>query len=163
MRKVIIVLILFVFVNVGFTQKKQSHPDFSGKWVITKSAPEMSDATFYAKDSVSEIIYKEPELRIIRKVKKDGQYISIGEQIYYTDGRGEINGELASKTKWDGKKLVTKLSRKDDTKIVWEISEDGNKLTETHTAKTRIKVIMFGTERIQTTESEFLKVIYDKQ
>lgn len=92
------------------------------------------------------VVHQEPELKITRKIKLDGQEQS-QDYAYYSDGRGETNppligrgGEVKSKTKWDGAKLVAKASTSQqtpdgalyiETTQKWELAEDGKTLTET--------------------------------
>jgi hypothetical protein len=128
---------------------KSSKPDFNGTWVLDhaksyfgRMGQRMADVnvTLY-------IWHKEPELRITRKLEING-----GEQArdftYFSDGRGETNpnvfsnGEVKSKTKWEGLKLVSKASTSfqaprtnevyfTDTTEKRELSGDGKTLTIT--------------------------------
>lgn len=86
------------------------------------------------------------EFRLTRSLKIEGKD-QRGDWIYYTDGRGESNasmmtaGDIKSKIKWEGAKLVSKASVtrevqggvqiKMDLVEKWELSSDGKNLTDT--------------------------------
>lgn len=132
----------------GKKKGEQPKPDLNGTWV--RDNPK-SDFGRYAASPLAKaeatlvIESKEPEIKMTRTVKIDGQDDARG-YTYYSDGRGETNppllgqGEVKSKTKWDGAKLVAKASTSRQTpngavytEIVekWEVSADGKTLTDT--------------------------------
>src|SRR3954465_14917035 len=95
--------------------KKKSHPDFSGTWEIDRTKSdfgEFSERPLSKADSTLVIAHGDPELKIRRTLRINGQE-EVKEFTYYTDERGETNpatigvGEIKSKTKWDGDKVVS--------------------------------------------------------
>lgn len=138
----------------------QDRPDLTGTW---ERNPSKSESPFGAVPGSSSltISHKEPELWIIRKSSNKGED-SINDSTYYSDGRGDMNiptfgtaisvgpansndaksikpsGEVKSKTKWEGSKLVSRTSmvhfigdHRLDVEIIEEreISLDGKTLT----------------------------------
>jgi len=134
-------------------------PDFSGRWIldVKKSAfgkgmpvekiqEKIARKEGTDKENVSyadlNIEHREPEL-IVMEGQSDPS--NRRGEIYFTDERGETNtislvGLVNSKSKWDGKRLVTTVFRKtapgkkSDTivaRTTWELSKDGNTLTKT--------------------------------
>lgn len=128
--------------------KKGSHPDFSGTWLIDRSKSdfgEWSDKPLAKADSTLVVEHRDPELKIKRTLSLNGQE-EVKDFAYYTDGRGEANqatlgvGEVKSKTKWDGDKVVSEAQIKRrgqsgtyELKVTqaWQVSSDGKTLTNT--------------------------------
>jgi hypothetical protein len=130
--------------------KKKPHPDFSGTWQIDRAKSdfgEFSERPLSKADSTLVVEHKDPELRIKRTLRLGGQE-EVKDFTYYTDERGETNpatlgaGEVKSKTKWDGDKVVAQahITRKGqggdyelDVTQKWQVSSDGKTLTSTTT------------------------------
>ena len=128
----------------------KSRPDFSGTWRIDKSKSdfgEFSDRPLSKADATLVVEHKDPELKIRRTLSLDGRE-EVKEFTYYADERGETNqatigvGEVKSKTKWDGDKVVSeaRLTRRGqggpyELNVVqkWQVSSDGKTLTNTTT------------------------------
>lgn len=125
----------------------KAKPDFNGDWMIDKSKSDygrLSNNPIANADVALTIALSETEFHITRKMTLNGNERA-GEWVYYTDGRGETNpallggnGDLKTKTKWSGSKLVSKASisrqRGEETFNVdieekWELSSDGKTLT----------------------------------
>jgi len=131
-------------------KKKESkpHPDLTGTWALDKSKSDLGpfrDRPIAKADETLVIAHHDPELKIMRTLSLNGQEQS-HDLAYYTDGRGETNpatfggGEVKSKTKWDGEKVVAKSSTMRQTSQGavfidvtdrWQLSADGQTLTET--------------------------------
>lgn len=144
---------------------EQARPNFSGTWELSPSESKLPGFDFkLSQYAVTEIDHREPVLGIIEKAKDGGEDVFTTELVYYTDGRGETNVRgtktRPSKTKWEGRKLVTKVTG-EDTKIEWELSPDGNKLTRKIIVKTSVTVRGLGLEgeRTLTNKSE-VKLVY---
>src|SRR5215204_708800 len=125
-------------------------PDLSGTWELDKSKSDFGlfrDRPVSKADSTLIIAHKEPELKITRTLKLNGQQ-ETKEFFYYTDERGETNpatigaGEVKSKTKWDGDKVsaYAKMTwpgqngaagAEMDVTQKWQVSSDGKSLTNT--------------------------------
>ena len=144
-------MVLCVLASVATGEdKKRPHPDFSGSWQLDRAKSDFgqwSDRPLAKADSTLVVAYVEPELKIRRTLSLNGQQ-EVREFTYYTDGRGETNqatlgaGEVRSKTKWDGDKLVSEsqITRRGQggsyTLSVtqkWQVSSDGKTLTNTTT------------------------------
>jgi hypothetical protein len=128
----------------------KSHPDFSGTWRIDKAKSdfgEFSERPLSKAEATLAVEHKEPELKIRRTLTLNGQE-EVKQFTYYTDGRGETNqatigvGEVKSKTKWDGDRVVSEahVTRRSQTgpyelNVVqkWQVSSDGKTLTNTTT------------------------------
>jgi hypothetical protein len=125
----------------------QLRPNFSGTWVLDKSKSQISEYDLLSDMDLTLVIsQKEPEIKIIRKYFLKG-YEGWQELLYFSDQRGETNpsiieGEtIKSKTKWEGRKLVTRSSIRSmftpgvmityDRVDEWKLSNDGQTLTET--------------------------------
>ena len=129
-------------------EKKGSHPDFSGTWRIDRSKSdygEWSDKPLAKADSTLVVEHRDPELKIKRTLSLNGRE-EVRDYAYYTDGRGETNqamlgvGEVESKTKWDGDKVVSEAQVKRrgqsgpytlNVTQKWQVSSDGKTLTNT--------------------------------
>src|SRR4051812_3325448 len=94
--------------------KKRSHPHLSGAWEIDRAKSdfgEFSERPLSKADSTLVIAHSDPELKIKRTLRLNGQE-EVKDFTYYTDERGETNpatlgvGEVKSKTKWDGDKVI---------------------------------------------------------
>ncbi|HEY0544245.1 MAG TPA: hypothetical protein VGC91_02525 [Pyrinomonadaceae bacterium] len=125
----------------------KAKPDFNGTWLIDKSKSDYgrAEGTPIANaDITMTVALSEPEFHVTRKMTLNGNE-HVGELVFYTDGRGETNhallggGDLKTKTKWSGSKLVSKASisrrvREENFNIdieeKWELSSDGKTLTD---------------------------------
>jgi hypothetical protein len=130
--------------------RKKSRPDFSGMWRIDRSKSdfgEFTDRPLSKADATLVVEHKDPELKVRRTLSLNGQE-EVKEFTYYTDERGETNqatigvGEVKSKTKWDGDRVVSEahITRRSQTgpyelDVVqkWQVSSDGKMLTNTTT------------------------------
>jgi hypothetical protein len=130
--------------------RKKSRPDFSGTWRIDRSKSdfgEFTDRPLSKADATLVVEHKDPELKVRRTLSLNGQE-EVKEFTYYTDERGETNqatigvGEVKSKTKWDGDRVVSEahITRRSQTgpyelDVVqkWQVSSDGKMLTNTTT------------------------------
>jgi len=128
----------------------QPHPDFSGTWRLDKSKSdfgEFSDRPLSKADATLVVEHRDPELKIRRTLSLNGRE-ELKEFAYYTDERGETNqatigvGEVKSKTKWDGDRVVSEahVTRRGqsgpyelDVTQKWQVSSDGKSLTNTTT------------------------------
>ena len=158
-KKITIALIMLICVNICLAQNEknaQTRPNFSGVWIFESEESNPKSNAKLQNDGEIQITYNEPELKMTRVVKRDGDTI-LNELTYYTDGRGETHA-LQSKTKWDGKKILIKYP-KDNTEVLLELSPDGNKLFETTTIKVTITIEMFGTKQTRTNKS-VIKLTY---
>lgn len=127
------------------------HPDLSGTWRIDKSKSdygEFSDRPLSKADATLVITHRDPELKVRRTLSLNGQE-EVKEFTSYTDERGETNqatigvGEVKSKTKWDGDRVVvseahvTRRSQSGPYELNvtqrWQVSSDGKTLTNTTT------------------------------
>jgi hypothetical protein len=157
MKAPVSVLLLLFSLTVVFSQAKtggeSGKPDFNGTW-IPEGAP----------DNVTtlKITYREPKLKITRRVKLKEPLIILGqlmatetsdEYVYYTDARGESNpstfallsvgtSTIKSQTRWFGDKVVVRsfFAQKESGRTLitevtetWELSAGGKKLIETTT------------------------------
>ena len=157
-ERVLLSLILIVFFCVTTACSQEKHkirPDISGEWEqIVEKNPPVSDLQKALVAEIKDmavtkyIEYKEPILKTkeISKIKYNNpelpdKTLIQEENIYFTDGRGEVNGEEKTKsiTKWIDNKLVVEESYFNvrEGKIVpfgktfYEVSKDGNTLTIT--------------------------------
>ncbi|MFL6256986.1 MAG: hypothetical protein ACJ74T_18420, partial [Pyrinomonadaceae bacterium] len=124
------------------------HPDLSGTWQLDRAKSdfgEWSDKPLSKADATLVITHADPELKMKHTLRLNGQE-ELKEFIYYTDERGETNpatlgvGEVKSKTKWEGDKVVAsaRITRKGqsgpytlDMMQKWQVSSDGKMLTNT--------------------------------
>ena len=131
-------------------KKKESkpHPDLSGTWTLDKSKSDLGpfcDRPIAKADATLVVLHHDPELKLTRTLSLNGQQ-DVREFTYYTDERGETNpavigtGDVKSKTKWDGDKVLTraKVTRASprgnfeiDMTEKWQLSSDGQTLTQT--------------------------------
>lgn len=152
MRKIVVFLCVLSFVGLCVGQAGQkspakSRPDFSGAWTLDSSRGNYKrfNAEVAKGGMTLNITQNEPEIKVTRKFILDGKE-QTQELVYYTDERGEINPVMMSnvliksKTKWDGKKLVSKSTTETvghgskfwiDTTEKWELSADGETMTQT--------------------------------
>ena len=141
---------LLASASAGDDKKKEGkpHPDFSGAWRLDRSKSDFGgfeDKPLAKADSTLVVEHKDPELKIRRTLSLNGQE-EVKEFAYYTDGRGETNqatlgvGEVRSKTKWEGDKVVSeaRITRKSwsgpyelNVTQKWQVSSDGKTLTNT--------------------------------
>jgi hypothetical protein len=139
-------------VAAGDDRKKEgkSRPDFSGTWRIDKSKSdygEFSDRPLSKADATLVVEHRDPELKVRRTLSLNGQE-EVKEFTYYTDERGETNqatigvGEVKSKTKWDGDRVVSeaRVTRRSQSGPYelnvtqkWQVASDGKTLTNTTT------------------------------
>jgi hypothetical protein len=136
-------------------QNSRNKPDLSGTWKCVDS-PKQS---VYA-GSALVIAHQEPQIKMSRRVVVKGQ-TAIADLVFFSDARGDTNvasdwlprddtykNGPVSVTNWDGHKLTTKYSvlgeyREQPSGVMrtgtiettdsWELSKDGNKLTQTRT------------------------------
>ena len=108
--------------SAGDDRKKEgkSHPDFSGTWRLDRSKSDFGafeDKPLAKADSTLVVEHRDAELKIRRTLSLNGQE-EVKEFSYYTDERGETNqatlgvGEVKSKTRWDGDKVVSEAQIK---------------------------------------------------
>ena len=137
---------------LGDDKKKEgkSHRDLSGTWQIDKVKSdfgEFIDRPLSKADATLVVEHKDPELKIKRTLSLNGQE-EVKQFTYYTDERGETNqatigvGEVKSKTKWDGDRVVSEaqVTRRGQSGPYvlnvmqrWQVSSDGKTLTNTTT------------------------------
>ena len=154
MRSILATVLLIAFVALAAAQNSKTKPDLGGTWKCVE-APKHSVLT----DSTLVIVHNDPQIKMSRKLGADGDVIDF---IFYSDGRGEGNAGVlkikrddtykpwpSSVTSWDGRKLLTKYSFMSEyrepsgamrwgtisTTDSWELSKDGNKLTQTRTVR----------------------------
>ncbi|HEV7681264.1 MAG TPA: hypothetical protein VGO68_04015 [Pyrinomonadaceae bacterium] len=157
------------------TSKQQQKPDFSGTWQLDQSR---SNNTPLIATISWTITHREPEIRILQKIKLRGEETT-REFKYYTDANGEVNPlqaqyqvlyegvesrdypltRIQSKTKWDGKKLKTRYSvlvlnqpRKLDSinvEEVWEMLADGKTIIHTTSFSIDNKKISIQPQKIK--------------
>jgi hypothetical protein len=152
MKAILLTLCLLACAAAADVRKTEgkSHPDFSGTWRIDKSKSdfgEFSDRPLSKADAALVVEHKDPELKIRRTLSLNGRE-EVKEFTYYTDERGETNqatigvGEVKSKTKWNGDKVVSEahITRRGqsgpyelDVVQKWQVSSDGKTLTNTTT------------------------------
>lgn len=127
---------------------EKSRPDLSGTWQLDRGKSDFgpfSERPLARADSTLAVEHKDPELKIRRTLSLNGRQ-EVKEFAYYADERGETNpaalgaGEVRSKTRWDGDKLVAEalVTRKGqqgpyELNITqrWQVSSDGKTLTNT--------------------------------
>lgn len=141
--------VLFTGSNARSKSQKKGPPDLTGTWKLDKSKGHYNRLTGPKTDADADLIltilHVEPEIKVTRKLVREGREHFLPELTYYSDGRGETGYALAeplegkSKSKWEGNKLVTKFTArgKASYEIVqeWRLSEDGNTLTQTEKAR----------------------------
>lgn len=145
-------------------KKKEKHPDLSGTWQLDKSKSDFGpfdERPLSKADSTLVVAHHDPELKITRTLRLNGRE-ETKEFAYYTDERGETNqsafgvGEVKSKTKWDGDKVlaqahVTRRGQSGDYELdvmqKWQVSSDGRTLTHT-------------THISNQTDSQDIKLVY---
>lgn len=193
MKKVVACALLLSCVALALGQGNQkkpddaaSKPDLSGVWTLDKSQGNFRKVNAaLAEGGITLIVsHQEPEIKITRKFILDGKE-RVQELSYYTDNRGEknpamiVNALIESKTKWDGRKLVSRLTtdnlvnsnpayrmrniRMDIyTTEKWELSADGQTLTQTtHTTFPRMEVrdaVIYFPARDQTVKKVFRRI-----
>jgi len=149
-RKVIVLSLLCCWA-VCFAQDKDnkrnaaiSKPDLSGTWVLDLSQSDLGSAGSnpYYDELTLEIVHHEPELKILRTLKKKKRE-TFQKLIYHTNKRWETNPAIdgkswvRSQTHWDGAVLVTYGSLSQPVGGVttesmekWELAPDGNTLKQ---------------------------------
>ena len=143
---------------------KKAKPDLSGTWELDRAKSDFGlfrDRPLSKADSTLVVTHRDPELKIERTLKLNGQQ-EAKQFSYYTDGRGETNpatigaGEVKSKTKWEGDKVAahSKLTwpgrdgaagAELDVTQRWQVSSDGKTLTNT----TIISSLQTGVQEIR--------------
>ena len=133
-------------------------PDLTGTWVFNLSKSDIGSpggSPLYDELTLT-IVHREPEIQIVRWLRKKKRETT-KRLIYYSDKRGESNptmvgNSLRSKTSWEGNVLVsagtmrqgdpfdTVLSVLTETIERWELSPDGNTLTQTSLSKGTLTV-----------------------
>ncbi|MDT5296460.1 MAG: hypothetical protein QOJ76_3340 [Acidobacteriota bacterium] len=126
------------------------HPDLSGTWTLDKSKSDFGpfqNRPIAKADATLVVAHHDPELKMTRTLSLNGQQ-QTQETTYYTDERGETNpatmggGEVKSKTKWDGDRVVAHATIKregprgpSEIDLVehWQVSGDGKTLTHSTT------------------------------
>jgi hypothetical protein len=133
-------------------KEAKAPPDLSGTWEIDRAKSDFgifADRPVSKADATLVVLHREPELKITRTLKLNGQQ-ETKEFTYYTDGRGETNpatigaGEVKSKTKWEGGKVAARAKMtwpgqngapgvEMEVTQKWQVSSDGKSLTNTTT------------------------------
>jgi hypothetical protein len=126
----------------------KARPDLNGTWTLDKSKSDFGpfrERPIAKADATLVVSQHDPELKVTRTLSLNGQQ-ETKEFTYYADERGETNpasiggGEVKSKTKWDGDKVLvhSKITRQGqrgdfeiDTTEKWQVSSDGKTLTQT--------------------------------
>ena len=132
----------------GGKQEGRPRPDLSGTWQIDRAKSDFGlfgDRPLAKADSTLVVEHREPELKIRRTLSLGGRE-EVKEFAYYTDGRGETNqatlgvGEVKSKTRWDGDRVVceARITRRGqggpyelEVTQRWQVSAGGKTLTNT--------------------------------
>ena len=134
-------------------EQKGGKPNLSGTWVIDRIKSNAEAVKRFGEHGITLIVtHHDPELRVTRKTGSSEERLN--ESVYYTDGRGERNGEGSgqatdSKSAWKGNKLQRKYylngplygpsgaTKNAMIEITdeWEISKDGQNLTLTTTLR----------------------------
>ncbi len=116
-----------------------AHPNFSGRWRMVR---EKSDfATVHMPDIIVQVVEQRASTMNVHTIQTSGTVTKSSDVSYVLDGSPANNiinnHDAVSKTFWDGAALnvrtTLKLSNGDDEVIEdrWELSADGNILTET--------------------------------
>jgi hypothetical protein len=146
---VISCIVLCIGSNAKSKSQKKGPPDLTGIWKLDKSKGHYNRLSGPKTDTDADLIltisHVEPEIKVIRKLIREGQERILQELIYYSDGKGETGYALVaplegkSKSKWDGNKLMTKFTArgKEIYEVIqeWSLSADGNTLTQTEKAR----------------------------
>lgn len=162
MQKSFIVFILIavcaftVLANDDKKSAKPDQPNLTGTWLLDRKKSNV-DASSRPNLPIK-ITHQNPEVKITRSSDRSGHVVET-ETVYYTDGRGETNPAsmmlstaqeinskkldnevVRSKTRWSGKKLVTRSVLKNivaghilEFELVdeWKLSDDDQTLTLT--------------------------------
>ncbi len=128
------VVALLAVASAGFSQ--DAKPNFSGKWVLDTGKSDFG--ALPGPNSRTDVIdHQDPKLKVNSTIKGP-QGERVVERSYTTDGKENTNTqgntEVKSKTRWEGKQLVTELKLEIqgnpvEIKDVWELGEDGKVLT----------------------------------
>lgn len=153
MKNIFLCICLLSFATLCFAggrdQKSDATtpPDLSGTWSLDKSK---SDVGFGMKAELADvtlvIVQGEHEVKVTKKIKSGGRETA-EESVYQIEGAGKTdsggNRDSQPRSKWSGRKLVTKRSVEInglmagghpitmETTEEWEISKDGQRLTQT--------------------------------
>jgi hypothetical protein len=138
--------------------KSKTKPDLTGSWLLDQKKSNSAGLTSRP-DLPLKISHHDPEFRVVLSGVSNGQIVE-REFVYFTDGRGEENQATSlltanpsaikpddlknkitkSKTKWSGKKIVTRSRLRTDVAghfiefeqvDEWKVSDDGKVLTQT--------------------------------
>lgn len=124
-----------ILLAAPFCPAQEAKPNFSGKWVL---AVDKSDfGAFPGPSSRTDVIdHQEPKLKITVTTKGQ-QGERTYERNYTTDGKENTNSqgpmEVKSKTRWDGKLLITEAKfeiqgNPVEIKEQWELTDEGKTL-----------------------------------
>ncbi len=117
---------------------QEAKPDFTGKWVLDVAKSEFGPLPA-PESQVNEIDHKEPKIKVAT-TSRGSQGERKTERNLTTDGEENTNAgfggsQAKSRSKWDGKRLVTESTTENpnfgkiEIKEVWELAEDGKQLT----------------------------------
>ena len=135
----------FCSAQTGKQPESQLRTDLTGTWEVLKSKSDKVNNPLGDAEIKAVIVQSGSEIRITRSYSANGKELS-QQIVYFADGRGEkyqspLTGNLInSKTKWEGKELVTRYSARRaypgrvidvDMIEIWKLSQDGNTLTLT--------------------------------
>lgn len=151
-------ILVFSAIAKGQSASSESKPDFSGTWLLDTKKSNTAGLTSKS-DLPITISHHDPEFRVTLPSESNAQIVK-REFVYFTDGRGETNEATSilttnpsahkpedlqnqvtkSKTKWSGKKIVTRSRLRSNVAghfvefeqvDEWKVSEDGKVLTQT--------------------------------
>ncbi|HEY0349953.1 MAG TPA: hypothetical protein VGC60_17540 [Pyrinomonadaceae bacterium] len=154
MFTILVISLIGAVMVSGQANKSQAKPDLSGAWRLDSGRSNIGKSRAASNEEIR-ITHLDPELKIFTTIVVNGQPDQ-REFTYYTDGRGETNPatvwlstnpqakpshppETASKTKWNGEKIVTRYTIRliAGTHVVeeevveeWKLSVDGQTLTQ---------------------------------
>ena len=144
MMKKTVLLSLAVLALAALACAADDKPNFTGKWVLDVEKSDFGPLPPPTSQS-QEIDHKDPKLKV-KSTSKNAQGERTSEASYTTDGEENTNpgpqgADVKSRTKWDGKKLVTqrKLQAQGmDIEISdsQEMAEDGKSFTVERQLKT---------------------------
>lgn len=154
----LIVVLLMSSAATHAQPKSKTKPDLTGSWLLDQKKSNSAGLTSRP-DLPLKISHHDPEFRVVLSGVSNGQIVE-REFVYFTDGRGEENQATSlltanpsaikpddlknkitkSKTKWSGKKIVTRSRLRTDVAghfiefeqvDEWKVSDDGKVLTQT--------------------------------
>jgi hypothetical protein len=153
MKTILLCVCLFACATLGAARDDKQkdtkpHPDLNGTWTLDNAKSDfgpLRDRPLAKAETTLVVAYHDPELKLTR-TRRLNEMQDTSEQVFYTDERGETNpaligaGDVKSKTKWDGDKIVTRArmerqtprgNTQIDMTTKWELSSDGKTLTQT--------------------------------